>query len=88
VLVPLTSMPGRLEVGAQAGADWMYQVLQSGRSLNALAGHWEALLQLSFPFGPVRVGTQVAAGIERFPVDSGPPNQFFATGAVVAGVEF
>jgi uncharacterized caspase-like protein len=88
VLVPVVWTPARLEVGAQGGGDWLNQLLESGRTLNAVDAHGEGLVMLSYPVGVVRVGMEVAAGVRHFPLNGSTRDRFFATGALFGGWEF
>lgn len=88
VMVPLVWTPARLEAGAQVGGDWLNQVLESHRTLNALAGHGEGLVMLSYPVGVVRVGMELAAGAQHFPLNGIPSTRFHATGSLFGGLEF
>ena len=88
VLFPVLRGPVRIEVGPQGGTDWMHQQLGSGRSLDALAGHWEAVGLLSHPVGAVQVGTELSGGMQTFPLNGAMANRFMGGVTLFAGLGF
>ena len=88
VLIPLLQGSARVEVEPQAGADWIGQQLESGRTLSALGAHCDAVGLVSYSMGAVRIGTELSAGVQMLPLNGVVTNHFIGGATLFAGLGF
>ncbi len=88
LLVPVLPEGGfRIEPGLQGGCGWTTQLIQGGPSLGALNLTGGGIISISYPVGPLRVGTDVTAGVQRFWVDGAPALHFSAGALLTLGAD-